>query len=644
MAQLSSLKSVIRDSGESGAVGRLAGFGSIFGIIAAALGLIAGVSLVPVPGLLWEQTSVSPFAWELGGSAQFPLMMIGFMALMSVSLLLQYRGSKGLSGKIGSSLSNVLWIGAFTAFLVVAQIWLNFSGLIDDSQISGFLGTLYALGAFFVVCWQLSSVIYTDSSKTWIGFLAGMFNALFIPVLAIGHVLAPVLIYAAYGLLLVGQLMSLLFWWSPFDGIREYARSPSKAKFAFGLSGFLTFVIGFLAVMIGPLTEVSGVSIWNPWSTLSSSTTFQTNPALVFALLAMMIYWIMLSPRLGAKELKAAAIGEDIVKGGSKILMLFLAVVGILATTMASTFVEGIGGWGFFLVVAPTGIMFLMGALYAAKTDIITGIPLVFTSVVLMIHPYTLSGLVIYPWLFIILTQFLLMVESWWRGFTGFSQPVLTVIISLVASVMLVVIMLGGFGSGPLALWPTNRWFNINLIPGIPAAIQSATIIVLPLIVLFLRNVSLAGYSYGRGYATGGVLMGASFLFAFIVPIIAGNQSIGHEANTGAALLLALYSISVVLVLSLNLNLANDVEDEGHGFEGNLIKVSTMAGLVAAGAVIVLALVFFAGIPTPGQIAFIISIMVTFVVSTEILSMIGWSVAGLRLGMLKIPRLARPES
>jgi len=213
-----------------------------------------------------------------------------------------------------------------------------------------------------------------------------------------------------------------------------------------------------------------------------------------------------------------------------------------------------------------------------------------------------------------------------------------------VASIMLVVIMLGGFGSGPLALWPTNRWFNINLIPGIPAAIQSATIIVLPLIVLFLRNVSLAGYSYGRGYATGGVLMGASFLFAFIVPIIAGNQTIGHEANTGAALLLALYSISVVLVLSLNLNLANDVEDEGHGFEGNLIKVSTMAGLVAAGAVIVLALVFFAGIPTPGQIAFIISIMVTFVVSTEILSMIGWSVAGLRLGMLKIPRLARPES
>ncbi|MHA2159242.1 MAG: hypothetical protein ACXABE_10125 [Candidatus Thorarchaeota archaeon] len=643
MAQLSSLKSVIRDSGESPAVGRLAGFGSIFGIVAAALGLISGTSLVPVPSLAWEQTSDSPFAWELGGSAQFPLMMIGFMALMAVSLVLQYQGSKDLRAKLGSGLSNVIWIAAFTAFAIIAHLWLNFSGVIDDSQISGFLGTLYMTGSLFVVTWQLSSVIYTDSSKTWIGFLAGMLNALFIPVLALGQALAPALIYAAYGLLLVGQLMSLLFWWSPFDGIREYARSPAKAKIAFGLSGFLTFAIGFLAVLIGPLSDVSGVTIWNPWSTLSSPTTFQTNPALVFALLAMMIYWIMLSPRLGARELKAAAIGEDIVKGGSKILMLFLAVVGIIASTMSSTFVEGIGGWGFFLVMAPAGIMFLMGALYAAKTDIITGIPLVFTSIFLMIHPFTLSGFVIYPWLIIIVTQFLLMIESWWRGFTGFSQPVLTVIISLVASVMLIVIMLGGFGSGPLALWPTNRWFNITLIPGIPAAIQSATIIVLPLLVVFLRNVSLAGYSYGRGYATGGVLMGASFLFAFIVPIIAGNQSIGHEANTGAALLLALYSISVVLVLSLNLNLANDVEDEGHRFEGNLIKVSTIAGLLAAGAVIVLALVLFAGLPTPGQIAFIVSIMVTFVVSTEVLSIIGWFVAGLRLGMLKIPRLAKPE-
>lgn len=643
MAQLSSLKSVIRDSSESGAVGRLAGFGSIFGIIAAALGLISGVSLVPVPSIAWEQTSVSPFEWILGGSAQFPLLVAGFMGLMAVGQFLQLRGSKGLTRKLGSNLTNVLWITFLTAVGIAIYVLTQFSGVIADSQISGFLGGFYTLGTFFVVAWQLSAVIYADSSKTWIGFLAGMFNALFIPVLAIGQALAPVLIYAAYGILLVGQLMSLLFWWAPFDGIREYARSPAKAKIAFGLSGFLTFAIGFLAIMIGPLTEVSGVAVWNPWSTLSSATTFQTNPALVFALLAMMIYWIMLAPRLGARELKAAAIGEDIVKGGSKILMLFLAVVGILASCLASTFIEGVAVWGFFLVMAPTGIMFLMGSLYAAKTDIITGIPLVFTSVFLMIHPYTLSGLIIYPWLIIIITQFLLMIESWWRGFTGFSQPVLTVIISLVASIMIILFMLGGFGSGPLALWPTNRWFNITLIPGIPAAVQSASIIVLPLFVLFIRNVSLAGYAYGRGYTTGGVLVGASVLFAFMVPIIAGNETIGHEANTGAALLLALYSISVVLVLSLNLNLANDVEDQGHGFEGNLIKVSTLTGLLAAGAVMILVLVVFAGMPSPIEIAAIVSLMVTFVVGTEVLSIIGWFTAGFRLGMLKIPRLKKPE-
>lgn len=643
MAQLSSLKSVIRDKSESGAVGRLAGFGSIFGIIAAALGLISGVSLVPIPSLGWEQTSVSPFEWFLGGSAQFPLLMAGFMGLMAVSLLLQIRGSKGLSGKLGSSLTNVAWIGFIFAVAIAIYVSTQFSSIVDDSQISGYLSIIYLMGAVFVLAWQVGAVIYTDSSKTWVGFLAGMFNAIFIPVLALGQALSPILIYAAYGILIVGQLMALLFWWSPFDTIREYARSPNKAKFAFGLTGVLTFVIGFAAVLFGPLSESQGVTIWSPWSAMVNLSTYQTNPVLVYALLAMMIYWIMLSPRLGARELRAAAIGEDIVKGGSKALMLFLAIIGLIAAGMSGTFIEGVGSWGFFLVIAPAGVMFVMGGLYAAKTDIVTGIPLVVAAIFLMVHPYTISGLIIYPWLAIIITQFLLMFESWWRGFTGFSQPVLTVLVSLIGSVAIILFMLGGFGSGPLALWPTNRWFNITLIPGIPAAIQSPSIIVLPLFLLLVRNVSLAGYSYGRGYTTGGVLMGASALFAFMVPVIAGNQTVSHEANTGAALLLALYSISVILVMSLNLNLANDVEDQGHGFEGSLIKVSTLAGLVAAGVVVVLVLVVFAGIPTPGQIAMMVSLMVTFVVSTELLSIIGWFVAGLRLGMLKIPRLVKPE-
>jgi hypothetical protein len=87
--------------------------------------------------------------------------------------------------------------------------------------------------------------------------------------------------------------------------------------------------------------------------------------------------------------------------------------------------------------------------------------------------------------------------------------------------------------------------------------------------------------------------------------------------------------------MSLNINLANDVEEEGHGFEGTLIKTATFAGLAAAAVVVVLVLVVFAGIPSPSQIATMVSIMVTFVVGGEILSSLGWFIAGIRLGMLK---------
>ncbi len=645
MAQLSSLKSVISGTGDSGvSVGRIAGFGSIFGILAAVVGLIAGTSLVPIPTIAWEQTSSAPFEWILGGSAQTPLFIAGFMGLMAVSMFFQVIGSRELGSRLGNSLFKIMWIGVIVAAALAIYIPMRFDAIFAISLIPEFLTTFYFLGIVFVLVWQIGAMLYNDSSKTWVGFLAGLLNALFIPVLALGHVLYQPIIYGAYLILLVGQLFSLIFWWAPFDTIREYARSPSKAKFAFGLTGFLTFLFGLAPVLIGPISTVQGVVVWSPWSTLINPTTYQTNPALLFGLMSMMIYWIMLAPRLGARELKTAAIGEDIIKGGSKWLMLLLAIVGLLASGMAGTFLDNVGVMGFFMIIAPAGVMFLMGSLYAAKTDIVTGIPLVFTSVFLMVHPYTLLPFVVYPWILIIITQLFLMVESLWRGLTGFSQAALTVIFSLGSSVLVILFILGAFGSGPLALWPTNRWFNITLLQGIPAAIQGPSIIVLPLLALLLRNVSLAGYSYGRGYTTGGVLMGISVIFAFMVPVIAGNFSVSHEANTGAALLLALYSISVVLVLSLNMSLANDVEDTGHIFEGSLIKVSTLAGLVAAGVVVVLVLIFFAGMPSPSDIALIISVMVTFVVSTEVLSIVGWSVAGIRLGMLKQGfRLSKPE-
>ena len=637
MAQLSSLKSIINGSDQSGErIGELAGFGSIFGIIAAAIGLLIGKALIPIPALQWEQTSIQPFEWIIEGNPNYSIVVGAFMGMMALCLLFQAIGSKGLGSFLGSGSVNVYVVGFLIAIATAVIVPTQALAIRSVFDIESFLPGMYFLGTFFVIAWQIGAIIYTDASKTWIGFLAGLLNALFIPVLALGQAISPLLIYAAYIILLVAQLMSLIFWWSPYSTIREYARSTSKAKIAFGLSGMLTFVLGLVAVFNGPIGVQDGVAVWSPWSTLASESSYQTNPALVFGFLSFMLFWVMLAPRLGAKELKAAAIGEDIVKGGNKYFMMFLIIFGIIAAGQAGAFIEGVGAWSFFIAVAPAGVMFLMGASYTAKTDIVTGLPLVLTAVFLLVHPFNLLPFIVVPWILVIITQGLLTIESWKRGLTGFSQAALTVIVSLTASVAVVVFMLGGFGSGPLALWPTNRWFNITMIPGIPAAVQGPAIIVLPLLALLIRNVSLAGYSYGRGYTTGGILMGMSVFFAILIPVIAGNESVAHEANTGAALLLALYSISVMLILSMNMNLANDVQDKGHGFEGTFIKVATMAGLLVAATVMILVLIVFAApVIAPTQIALMISIMVTFVVGSEILSIMCWLLAGIRLGMLR---------
>jgi hypothetical protein len=636
MAQLSSMKSVISGSEQSEErVGRLAGFGSVFGIIAAAYGLLIGKALVPIPALNWEILTTVPFSWIVEGSNQYTTFVSIFMILMAVGLLLQARGSRNLGQFLGSGFTNVFWVGFVLAAAAAYTVPWAIGQIFAASLIRTFLPPIYFVGTFFVIAWQLSAIVFTDSSKTWVGFFAGLLNALFIPLLAMGQAISSLLIYAAYAVLLVGQIMTLLFWWSPFSTIREYARSPEKAKFAFGLSGFLTFVIGLAALYMGPIGNQEGISVWYPWNTLINSTTYRTNPALVFGFLSMMLFWIMLAPRLGARELKAAAIGEDIVKSGNKYFMLLMVILGLMAAGQAGAYTDSVGSWGFFIVMGPAAAMFIMGASYTAKTDMLTGIPLVVTSVFLMINPFVLLPLVIYPWFVILIAQFLVMIESWLRGLTGFSQASFSVIISLASSLAVIAFLLGAFGSGPLAIWPTNRWFNITLIPGIPASVQGPVILVLPFLALLIRNVSLAGYSYGRGYSTGGILMGMSVLLAFMIPAIAENESVAHQANTGAALLLALYSISVVLVMSLNINLANDVEEKGHGFESTLIKVATIASLLAAAVVIILVMIVFAGMPAPGQIAWMISIMVTFVVSSEVLSIIGWFIAGVRLGMLK---------
>lgn len=653
MAELSSVISAIRrkspEDEPADIVGAFAGLGSILGIVAAAMGLFAGISLVPITSFSWEVINTGPLEWTLGGIAQFPIFTGAFMILLAASLFIQAWGSKDLRARLGGMFGSVFYIGFIAAAVVGVYAYYGFMSVEYTSSITGFLTILYLVTVFFVICWQMISVFYIDSSLSWKGFLAGILNGLFIPMLALGQVFGSLLTYAAYGVLLFGQLMTLLYWWSSRETIRPFARSPEKAKFAFGLSGVLTFVIGAAAVFIGPLaTHYTGASIWYPWSTLVSIPSgtagihYLTNPALLYAFLSMMLLWILLSPRLGARELKTTTIGDDIVKGGSKWFAVLMIFMGIFAASQAGVVSEDPGGWGFFLVVGPAAAMILIGAMYTAKTDIVTGLPLIIAGIFTMVHPFTIAYLVTIPWIAVIVTQIFIMIESKWRGLTGFSQGSLAVIVSIVASVGLIGFMLGLFGRGPLALWPTNLWFNISLFPVDPA-VQTSVIIILPFLALLIRNSALAGFSHGRGYSTGGVLMGATVLFSLMIPVIAGNTTIPHEASTGAAILIGLYAISMFLILSLNLNLSNDVIEQGHDLEGNLIKFSSIGQLIMGVIMFMLVLVFFSGLPNSTEIAFVISFMVIFLVGSELLSILSWFIAGIRLGLLKEGfRIQRP--
>ncbi|MHA1925390.1 MAG: hypothetical protein ACW974_05700, partial [Candidatus Thorarchaeota archaeon] len=556
-------------------VGRIGGFGALLGVAAAVLGIFmtGGYSLLPIPTIPVEVFQTQ--AYQIASSS--------FLTLLVAGLLLQGLGSRGLKMRLGSNYPNVIYLCLAVGALMVYSLLVGTIevGSFVDRQ-TGFMNGFSILLALFAILWQLHAVMFTDTSKTWFGFLAGLMNGLFIPLIALGQVMGFGIVYLGYACLLIGQFGTFLYWWSPLGSIREYARSPSKAKLAFGISGFLTFLIGTVAIFVGPLTSIGDDTVWKPWSTLDpvQENMFLTNPALIFALCTSMMFWIMLAPRLGAKELSVAHIGDDIVRGGIKWFMVILASLGVVASAQAGTMLEGAEGAGLWLAIAPAAVMFLMGALYAATTDVITGVPLAITSIFIMVHPFALADFVIIPWIIVIITQGLLMVETIVRGLTSYSQGALSVILSIATSIVFAMFLLGGFGSGPAAIWPTNQWFNVRLFAGIPEAIQSPTVVALPALALLMRNVSLAGYSHGRGYTGGQMLMGVSVLFALMIPIIAFNESITHVTSTAAAVLLALYAVSFVLVLSLNMDLAAEVEDRGHAFEGQFIRISSVMGLL----------------------------------------------------------------
>ncbi|MHA1576704.1 MAG: hypothetical protein ACTSU3_05025, partial [Candidatus Thorarchaeota archaeon] len=633
MAQtISSIISQTSPTGESyEPIGRLAGFGGLLGVIAGIFGLMANSPLIPVPAML---------APLLKDPAHFGVSAI-FLLLLSIGVLIQVIGSKNLKNVLSSGIPSVGYIVVLVGILLSAFVFMGGVLWNNNLQVVDYIVNGATLSAAFLIFWQIWSVLYIDSSESWVGFGAGILNALAFPLLAIGQAMGGVFISMGFIVLIVGQLLVLLYWWSPMTSIRTYARSPDKAKFGFGLMGLVTFIVAGLAVMQSFVT-VGTVELWVPWNVAVLSLP-ATIPPLIWAFGGCLLFWLMLSPRLGKRELKTAEISDDLIGGGIKFFMIFLAAVTIFAAGQTGTWIRGtdpnpdiVADMSLFLTWGPSAIMFLMGSIYVGRSDVVTGLPLVVTGVMMLINPATLANLILIPFIAIIITQALLMFETKTRGLTYYSQPTLTVIITLLFSAVFVVFILGGFGSGPAAIWPTNRWFNITLFAGVPSEIQATTVMSLPILALLIRNVSLVGYAKGRGVSGGEVLAGMSLLFALLIPLIAAAfKGVAHMALTAAAIMIALYAISFILVLSVNLNLAGAVEDTGNPIEGMLLRMGAITGMVIGAAIGVIVLAIFSGFPTPVEVAQTITLLVWFIVSLEVLTFIGWLSAGLRLGMLK---------
>ncbi|MGM0687347.1 MAG: hypothetical protein ACQET3_10290, partial [Promethearchaeati archaeon] len=91
---------------------------------------------------------------------------------------------------------------------------------------------------------------------------------------------------------------------------------------------------------------------------------------------------------------------------------------------------------------------------------------------------------------------------------------------------------------------------------------------------------------------------------------------------------------SYAAVLSLNMNLANDVEAAGYEMPGTFIKVATIVGMVFGVVLIVAGMWVFSGFPTNILVGQVITLLVTLIVGLELLCILSWLIAGIRLGML----------
>ncbi|MHA1903059.1 MAG: hypothetical protein ACXABZ_00745 [Candidatus Thorarchaeota archaeon] len=628
MGQSVSISSVFSRTTPSGdpyePVSRISGIGGIFGIIAGVIGLLFSVDGFP----LFQMPSMTD---TLIRSPHQVIFSAAFIGLISAGLLFQMLGSRKLRTKLGSGYPNLGFLAALIGIGWAVTLPITLGIWTAPYRILEYVTIGASISAIFAILWILFSVVYVDSTDSWLGLISTLLNGFAFPLLAVGMII-PYFTYVGYIALIIGQLTTIFFWWSPLEQIRAYARSPDKAKFAFGLTGLITFLLGGIAVFYNLFLLEGGTLIWYPFGA-----PLGWNFPLVYSFLGGLLLWIMLGPRLGKKEIKAAQVGDDLVSGGIKYFMAFLAVLGIYAAAQAGTLAaDPMATWSLVLAWCPSGIMFLMGSIYLAQTDVIVGLPLAVTGIMMLVHSFVLASFVIIPFILVIISQAFLAVETKIRGFTYFSQPILTIISTMAFSILFLIIMLGGLGNGPAALWPTNRWYNVAFFENIEMAVQAPTVLVLPMLALMVRNVTLSGYAHGKITSGKHVLGGLTVLFAFLVPLIAtAFKGITHMALTAASILLGLYAISFVLVLSVNLTIATEVENTGNPIEGMLIRMTAIVGLVVGGLIAALVLATFSGFPDALQVSLVITLLVILIAGLEVLLFIGWLSSGVRLGMLR---------
>ncbi|MHA1909760.1 MAG: hypothetical protein ACW98Y_20860, partial [Candidatus Thorarchaeota archaeon] len=383
-----SISGVFSQKGKDGTpydpVGKLAGFGGLIGLIAGVFGLVmgGGQPLIRLP--LMEHAVFS--------SESYVLLSAIFVGLLSGGLLLQMIGARELRVKLASSFPNIGYLAAIVGFVLVGFALFGGYNTTNVTAFENYVVFGAALVSIFVILWQMYNTIFVDASKSWIGLFASILNGFFLPILAIGYVFGPIFIILAYVLLIVGQLFVWLFWWGPLDSIREYARSPELAKFGFGLTGLLTFLVGAVGVFANVTSTEWGL-MWVPFSQ-----NYGWNYVYVFAFTSALLFWVLQGPRLGKRELKAADISDDLVSGGIKYFAAFLAAIGIYGAMQSGTLYDAVaqagsiyidvsGTWAVALTWCTSGVLFLIGAIYVGRTDILTGLPIVIAAVMMSVHP-----------------------------------------------------------------------------------------------------------------------------------------------------------------------------------------------------------------------------------------------------------------